>query len=324
MTALEIVPVASSAPATASLPDPRPFKLPEHLSFSALSSYAECGEKWRLERGYGIQGPTWWNTLGGTAVHEVTEMVDRVKFGEDVEVQPFAHVFERVTAEELEKGGWTEADIKPSGRKTKDWPNGQDRDWWYVHGPLYVSAWIRWRESSNLRLWETPWGSPGIEVPIEAMVAGRKFKAFIDRVFMHPNGRDLTVVDLKAGNHEPKSVLQLGSYKIGMLRDYGENVVDGGFWMAKNHDKDGDGLKYMEPLDRFTPEFVDAQYDMAWRGIMGGIFLPSPSNFCGSCSVRQFCALMGGSRADELPVLEQPAAPAELEASAEVKQITSD
>lgn len=322
MTA-EIVKFEGNAPAKPETLAPKPFRLPEHLSFSALSTYSECGERWRLEKAHGIQGPTWWNTLGGTAVHRVTEMVDRAWYGDDVEVQDFATVFEQVIAEELEKGGWSESDIKASGRKTKAWPNKQDKSWWHTHGPLYVSAWIQWRERAGYELWTTPWGDPGIEVPVEVEVAGRKFVGYVDRVFVDPNDGTGVPVDLKAGNHEPKSTLQLGTYGVVLGRDYGLEVRRGGFWMAKDYEKDHLGLKYMEDLSRFTPEFVDAQFEMAWRGITAGVFLPSPSMMCGSCAVNRFCGLMGGDRAGEVPILEDLSTVAELEATAEVKQITS-
>jgi hypothetical protein len=283
---------------------PKPFKMPEHLSFSALSTYAECGERWRLERGHGIKGPTWWATVGGTAAHRVTELADRAWYGEPVEVIDFEAALEEAVTEEVKRSGWPEETIRASGRATKAWPDKNGKEWWLTHGPKYVAAWIAWRERNEYELWETPWGEPGIEVPVKVTVAGKPFVAYVDRVFKRPGGQTVKPVDLKFGNHDPKSSLQLGSYKVGMERDYGEVVDEGGFWMAKNYEKTGGGLQYMENLQRFTPEYVDAMYDMAWRGIENGIFLPSPNNMCGSCSVRPFCRLMGGQRADELPLLE--------------------
>ncbi|PSL04149.1 putative RecB family exonuclease [Haloactinopolyspora alba] len=314
MTALEIVPVDSSAPAKTDLPGPKQFRLPGHLSFSALSTYAECGERYRIERGHGVRGPSYWNTVGGTAVHHVTELADRAWFGEDVEVLDFEAAFEEAIAEEVERSGFPESALRASGRASKAWPDKQNKSWWLTHGPLYVSAWIRWRENTGYRLWETPWGEPGIEVPIEVHVGGEPFVGYIDRVFVDPNDGTGVPVDLKCGNHEPKSSLQLGTYGVGLARDYGLPVRRGGFWMAKNYEKDGDGLKYMEDLSRFTPEYVDVQFAMAWRGIRAGVFLPSPGMMCKSCSVRDFCTLMGGERADELPALE---------VSSDMKQITS-
>src|SRR5690606_33516980 len=113
------------------------------------------------------------------------------------------------------------------------------------------------------------------------------------------------------------------TYGVVLGRDYGLEVRRGGFWMAKDYERDHLRLKYMEDLSRFTPEFVDAQFEMAWRGITAGVFLPSPSMMCGSCAVNRFCGLMGGDGAGEVPILEDLSTVAELEATAEVKQITS-
>ncbi len=321
MTGLEIVTV-SNEPDRPKAVDPKPLRMPSHLSFSALSTYAECGERYRLERGHGISGPSWWNALGGSAVHEVTEMADRAQWGEPGAVEDFATVFDRLIDEEVEKTGWPEDSIKASGRKTKAWPDKQNRAWWYTHGPLYVAAWFQWRERAGLDLWTTPWGAPGIEVPVEVLVAGRKFVGYIDRVFVDPSDGTGIPVDLKCGNHEPKSSLQLGTYGVALERDFGLPVRLGGFWMAKDYKEEHLGLKYLEDLSRFTPDFVDAQFAMAWRGITGGVFLPSPGMMCGSCPVRDFCGLMGGSRAGEVPVLDDLSTVAELESSTEVKQIT--
>src|SRR5690606_40475913 len=99
-------------------------------------------------------------------------------------------------------------------------------------------------------------------VPPEVAVAGRKFGGYVDPVFGDPNDGTGVPVDHKAGNHEPKSTLQLGTYGVVLGRDYGLEVRRGGFWMAKDYEKDHLGLKYMEDLSRFTPEFVDAQFEI--------------------------------------------------------------
>ena len=47
-----------------------------HASYSSISSYQQCGEKYRLTKimGYAEQ-PAWWSA-GGSAVHTATEWWD--------------------------------------------------------------------------------------------------------------------------------------------------------------------------------------------------------------------------------------------------------
>lgn len=52
----------------------RPFA--PHLSFSQVGGILECGEKFRLERGYGLSGPSSWALVGGKAFHAATQFVD--------------------------------------------------------------------------------------------------------------------------------------------------------------------------------------------------------------------------------------------------------
>jgi len=54
----------------------------EHVSYSSLSAFMECGKKWQLRYRVGLPDrPAWWN-IGGHAVHSATEQIDRAMFAE--------------------------------------------------------------------------------------------------------------------------------------------------------------------------------------------------------------------------------------------------
>jgi hypothetical protein len=56
------------------------YELPAHVSYSALTTYLDCGWKYyltRVERV--IEQPTWY-LAGGSAVHTATEMYDKELF----------------------------------------------------------------------------------------------------------------------------------------------------------------------------------------------------------------------------------------------------
>ena len=276
-------------------------EIPSRLSYSSLSSYSECGERWRLERGYHKNNSTWFATVAGSAIHNITERLDLAEYRPSVAhiIPSFKQEFDRLLGLEKAKG----VEVKPSGRKlTKVGPSGgpnkKDYDWWLEYGPLYVQNWQEWKAESDWHLAIMPDGSPGIEVSIRQPMGGRNYLGFIDRIYITPNG-EVVVVDLKTGS-VPVSTLQLGSYRVGLMREHGLYADWGTYWMA------GDGqLAPLKDLTRYTPEFVDAQYKMAWRGIEAGVFLPNVTAMCNGCGVRDFCTAVGGKNADEIPALSE-------------------
>jgi hypothetical protein len=53
-------------------------KLPEHISYSSLTTWLECGWKYYLSRVQNVaEQPAWW-FYGGSAVHHATEQYDRL------------------------------------------------------------------------------------------------------------------------------------------------------------------------------------------------------------------------------------------------------
>lgn len=283
-----------------------PIEIPHRLSYSSLSSYAECGERWKLERGYGLGNSTWYATVAGSAIHEITEKIDfnewRAVYEPDAEpeeVPTFQEEFDRRLAEE-EKNNVT---VKPSGKKLKNMsisggPNKKDYEWWLVYGPLAVEKWMAWKAESDWMLATMPDGKPGIEVVLRAQMAGDDHLGFIDRVYITPDG-ELVIVDLKTGE-VPKSNLQLGSYRVALMREHGLIADWGTYWMAK----DGE-LTPLKDLTGYDEEYIDAQYDMAWRGIRDGIFLPNVTSMCNGCGVRDWCRAVGGVKSRDLPATDE-------------------
>lgn len=266
------------------------------LSYSSLSTYSECGQRWLLERGFGYGRSTWFATVAGSAIHNITEKMDLIEIGHDPgEAPSFKDEFDRLLYIENSR----DIEVKPSGRKLKDigkmgGPNKKDYDWWLVYGPQYVQNWQDWKDQMDWQLAVMPDGTPGVEVAIRQPMAGRDYLGFIDRVYITPEG-EVVVVDLKSGNVPPSS-LQLGSYRVGLFREHDLMADWGTYWMAS----DGQ-LAGMKDLTRYTPEWVDEQYAMAWRGIEAGVFLPNVTSMCSGCGVRDHCRAVGGVRADEVP-----------------------
>lgn len=54
---------------------------PEHLSPSQISSLLICGEQYRLTRVEHVPERPMWASIGGSAVHTLTELLDRGEYG---------------------------------------------------------------------------------------------------------------------------------------------------------------------------------------------------------------------------------------------------
>lgn len=266
---------------------------PERLSFSSLSSYVECGERWRFDRLFEVRTSTWFATVAGSAIHEITEAIDR-----GLPEEPFKDVFDRLLAVERENG----IEVKPSGKVLKNvgptgGPNKKDYDWYLHYGPLFITSYAEWRDANpHLVIATLPDGSPAIEVSLTADIGGDTFRGYIDRVFLDTSSMTYILVDLKTGN-DPSSNLQLGAYRVGLLREYGIEAAQGGFWSAPKGT-----LGYLVDLSVYSESYIDAQFEMAWRGIRASVFLANPGNFCNACDAKPYCRAVGGRDAVLFPV----------------------
>lgn len=290
---------------------------PKHLSYSSLSSYAECGERWRLSRVYHLDRSTWWVTLGGTAAHSLSEKWDLGEMSDEEVADEFPRELDRAIADYHERFG-DDAEIKASGRQTQSMtnaggPNKKDREWVEHFFPKYLQTYFDWRRESGWELLEIEGFGPGIEVPIMTDMGGEPIKGAIDRVFVVPTRNPLAgavlggadeslpevaVVDLKFGR-KPESTLQLKSYFVGLERQYGVRADFGSYFVASSS-----GLQPGVEFESMPDGYVDALFEQAWRGIRAGVFLPNVSSFCGTCPVRSYCGAVGGEKAGEVPLLE--------------------
>lgn len=284
------------------------------LSYSAASQYSDCAERWRLSRVYGLDKATYWVTMMGTAVHEVTEARDLDQVGlatdkhtpllvEDVE-RAFTIAFDREKAARLKSG----TTINASGRLLKTGigkgggPNKKDEEWARHYGPIMVQNWLDWRAANNYKvaLFDAPDGKmiPGVELKVAKPLGGYPYVGYIDRVLVDGNGEYL-VVDLKTGN-PPQSTTQLKAYAA-QLRAAGIPVAKAAYWMGM----DGDVLEWV-PMSTRGDAYIETWLNNVGRGLEAGIFPASPSTFCKACPVREYCMATGGARAGEVPPVTGP------------------
>ena len=251
-----------------------------HLSYSQVDTLLSCGEKYRLTRIVGIpEDPAWW-FRGGSAVHTATEWFD---IGGSSHL-PAAELFERALDEQLTDVD--ESTVRAGGRASKDYPDGENRDWWMDNGPVFVQAWIDWREQNpNLALLELPGAVPGVEVAVTALSPdGVALKGYIDRIFVDIEAGQLLIVDLKTGRNTPPSSLQLDFYRYALSQTLGLHADFGGYWMARRGT-----LDKVHTLWR-SDQQIEAMLRLARTMIDGELFIPHLTSLCGSCGVKEHCS----------------------------------
>ncbi len=275
--------------------------VPPHFSYSSLSTYMQCGQQYFLQKiAHVPEIPSWW-FVGGSAVHELTELYDRLpeKFQESGLDQLWQEVFNQ----EVEKQKLKFPDVsvwRTAGKKSKAKPDGEDYLAWMDLGPRFVQNYIDWRTSSAMNLWcdaivgvdpstgevET---TEAIELPLEFEIADWKARGSIDRVFWSASGEDLVIVDIKSGARMPDSDLQLGLYAVGMEVQYGERPTHGMFFNVRQNK-----LSRAYDLSNYTVDSIGQLGVQFKRGIKNEIFLPHKSALCNYCPVNRGCAAYGG------------------------------
>lgn len=265
----------------------------EHLSHSSLEDVKQCSWKWALKKVHRVPQIPGWSLIAGKAVHDVTEALDKLDFGMPVESEDldFYASLDRLIREEYANN----PDVNPrdyyaAGRRSKDWPNKENEDWWRHHGPGMVERWKTFKNVSTWDIWLTPEAVPAIELALNAEYGGVPVKGFLDRIMQDRATGDLIVLDIKTGANEPKSSSQLKLYGDMVAKLFGEEHRPrfGCYWMARTG-------SCTPPVELGLPEAtLDREYRTAARIITLDLFLPSPGMLCGSCSVRQSCASFVG------------------------------
>lgn len=192
-----------------------------------------------------------------------------------------SELWAKAWAQEAEGKDLTNARV--GGRATKANPNKEDVTFWQSTGPQWVQAYIDWRKANpDWKLWKTPQGAPAVELAMLPEFAGVPVKMILDRVF-EVNG-ELVIVDLKTSQQTPTNTLQLGFYKVGMLKTFGIDVKWGTYWMARQH-----GVSPLVSLEQYTEdklEYLVAGFEKARKA---GIFLPNTNNCQYKCGLTAHC-----------------------------------
>lgn len=264
---------------------------PAYTSYSQISTFAECGEKYRLTRIVGVPEQNAYWFAGGSAVHAATEEIDREWYTKDstvskqyIDVQVITdhtHVFNKHFDKEMED--WTETEEIRQSRNMGE-------DWWREHGPGMVTNYYLWLQATGYEI-ATINDEPAIELPVNGFMSednDSPIKGFVDRVYRTPSDSYM-VADLKTGARLPNSPLQLGLYRAAILHEYGVDCDTGAYLMVKKDIRETHSSKYLHDLTGYDPAYVARHVTNLRRAIKADAFLPNTNHFCNSCGVREYC-----------------------------------
>lgn len=253
---------------------------PKRRSYSAMTTYLECGEKYRLkyvERH--AEDPAIWS-IGGTAFHSCAEAHLR---GELDGVLPdlWAHHWHAAKQELLDKGADPDlATWRAAGR------GREDAAWWAAEGPQMVARFIDWWDgrAEQLNVLQLAGLGPALEHRIEVDLGGVPIVAIPDAVVVDEHGQ-INILDYKSGRRAPSGALQLSVYRSALLAQYGMPTSWGLYYMTRR----GEAIPYDLTRGHSHDQIVDmfGEFDSKERA---GIYRPNPGPACRFCGVRDHCA----------------------------------
>jgi putative RecB family exonuclease len=259
-----------------------------YVSHSALNTWLSCGWQFYLSRIQHVpEQPSYW-LAGGKAVHEATELYDRLYHGTDQQDTFSSRGAFESNWELNYKGADNGMVWRAGGRATKANPNKEDAAWWLENGPKMVDFWTQFRQDSGFNMYQLPDGSEAIETELNQEVGGVPLKAFLDRLMVAPTG-ELIVVDIKTSSREPASLTQLGIYAILVEKTLGVRPTLGSYFMARTGE-----LTAPQSLDRYTEARLGSWAKGFELAMENKIFIPQVSTMCGTCSVNAACYAVGG------------------------------
>ena len=260
-------------------------------SFSQLKSYADCSERYRLERILRVpQRPAAWFTHG-RSFHAAVEFYELS--GREATPDDCLRVFEETWEKDIVADYERQPDLSmwmTGGRRKPE----TDIEVRYEEGKDQVLAYIDYITQSGETVWTTPDGKKAVELEIEFELSGVRVIVFIDQVMVGSNGAPF-VRDLKTGSSY-NSPIQLAVYDLALEARYGERTGWGDFWRAKKAKPDP-----LVDLRPYTAERVGAWFASMNAGQEAGIYLPNPSDKCRNlCGVSQYCTAVGGHEYQEV------------------------
>jgi len=202
--------------------------------------------------------------------------------------QLWAECFNQAIGDQQERHGSNPVDWKAGGRKSKEWPDKENGDWWSAKGPEMLHNFVQTWAASGFQVWVTPEGIPAIELELNVDFGEVRVKAFVDLVAVTPDG-ELVVIDWKSGANMPSNSMQLGLYAAAIGKQFGITPSGGYYYNAR-----AAIFEPAEGMDRWTHPLFTELFRQFEFSVQNRIFLPNISMMCKSCMVVDYCHANGG------------------------------
>ena len=282
--------------------------LPAHLSNSQGNTIGDCATKYRLQRVEALPQVPQWANVGGSAFHAAVEAIERTMVNAaqagrtlkldsyDVELgwkEHFEAEIARVSASSP-----VPVSVWRASRK-----GAEGRAWWEVNGPHLLRRYLAARPTDPTAIGLTANEVPAIELELKVDVptpyGPLPYHAILDRVTVMdvpPEVSDdfLVVRDYKTGYERPTDTTQLGDYAhVLRLGGVPESVrIMGTYFDARRGTwTPSVDLLAAHPFEAFVYRVTTAHAQK--RALTTGPTSARPSSYCGGCSVRYACPIMG-------------------------------
>ncbi|MEU7189104.1 PD-(D/E)XK nuclease family protein [Streptomyces sp. NPDC045369] len=265
---------------------------PRPRSHSQYTSYAQCGESYRLERIEKVSSdPAGW-FVQGIAVHAAIEAYERSM--RTLTTAEAIACFERAWEEEMKAGREVQADLsrwRTGGYKTA----ARDLEDRKALGAHQVADYIAYTEDAGSaeRIWTTPDGRLAVELEFSIYLGDVPVRGVIDQVVHTPYG--LVVRDIKTGTKAPVSALQLSLYRRALRDLFQVNVIWGDYWICARQGRSPKRGGPTDPIDLTTidQDWLTGQYAAMDAAQRHGVYLASPGDHCRVCGVQRHCKAKG-------------------------------
>jgi putative RecB family exonuclease len=267
-----------------------------HRSVSQVSSFAQCGEAYRLSRVAQVPSkPAAW-FYHGTAYHAVIEEYENT--GRTLSPRALVDLFVAHYREEVAKAKalWPDETHWLTGGRKKGFQDVEDRE---AIGSWQVLDYVEFAEAHKDEWRILPMGDGKIatEVRFDTVLGGVNVMGFIDQIRQYRDG-SLAVADLKTGSSTPGSSMQLGVYahvaeeQTGIRPEVGIFIKAGRPATARTPEKPTKDIPH-SPGD-WTPELLGDMFKNMDRMDKLGLFLPNPQDGCErTCTVAEHCRIKG-------------------------------
>lgn len=263
-------------------------------SVSQFTTYAQCGEQFRLQKiARAPSRPACWFHQG-TASHHVIEAYETGgrELAIDDAVTMFNAEYDRLVEADLIK--WPEWDAWMTGGAKKGEKDMEDRK---ALGAWQVREYFKYAEENAAN-----WRVIASEVEFVIELGGVEVLGYIDQIRQHIDGQ-IEVADLKGGSTIPGSAFQLGVYALAAEEYMGERPTKASFIklarMKQGNAKERPTTELTHDLAPWTREMIGRMFSEFDKAERLGIYLPNPTEDCHrTCGAAQFCSVPGKGHAE--------------------------